>query len=123
MTVARNAGKYVSSMSWRDAVTSTVWRVDSGPLHRVMLRRRDGLEIFRIVALKAGDKRNAHARRQKWIFAVRFLAAAPARIAEDVDIGRPDGEAAIPIRRAIGLHRSGVLGAKLGADHIGDVVD
>ena len=38
---------------------------------------------------------DAHARREVRIFAVGLLAAAPARIAEDVDVRRPEGQALI----------------------------
>ena len=34
--------------------------------------------------------------RQKWVFSIGFLAAAPARVAENVDVRRPERQAAEP---------------------------
>ena len=61
----------------------------------VVLGGGDGAEVFGIVALDAFDEGCAEAGGEEGIFAVGFLAAAPARIAEDVDVGRPDGEAVV----------------------------
>src|SRR5580698_10025651 len=63
----------------------------------VVLGRGDGFEVLRIIALDAFDESYAHARGEEGIFAVGLLAAAPARIAEDVDVGRPDGEAVVAV--------------------------
>ncbi len=52
-----------------------------------VFRGGDGLVIVRIVALQAFDEGDAHAAGQVRVFAVGFLAAAPARVAEDVDVG------------------------------------
>ena len=62
-------------------------------VHGEVLGRGDDAVVLRIVALHAGDEGDAHARGEERIFAVGFLAAAPARIAEDVDVGRPEVEA------------------------------
>ncbi len=59
-------------------------------VHRKMLRRRDDPEILRIIPLQSRYECHPHASGKKWILSVRFLAAAPARIAEDVDIRRPE---------------------------------
>ena len=59
----------------------------------VMLWRSDRLEVSRVITLQTLHKRYAEARRQEGIFTVRLLATAPARIAEDVDVRRPDGQA------------------------------
>src|SRR5579862_3843063 len=61
-------------------------------VHRVVFGSRDGEEVFRIIALQAIDERYAHGCGEKRVLAVRFLAASPARIAKDVDVGRPDSE-------------------------------
>ena len=58
----------------------------------------DHLEVMRIVALHALDERHRHAAGEERIFAVGLLAAAPARIAKDVDVGRPEGQAEIAAR-------------------------
>ena len=90
-------------------------------VHGVVLGGGDHLEVVRIVALHALDEGHGHAAGEERIFAVGLLAAAPARIAEDVDVGRPEGEAAIAavIVVADGLV---VLGARLGGDGVGDAV-
>src|SRR6266568_7437342 len=55
-----------------------------------------GLQIVRVVALQAGNECHADAAGKKWIFSVGFLAAPPARVAKDVDVGRPKGETEVP---------------------------
>src|SRR6266566_1764889 len=55
-----------------------------------MLRRRDNSKIVRIVSLHSGDERYSQAPAQERIFSIRLLAAAPAGIAEDIDVGRPE---------------------------------
>ncbi len=87
-----------------------------------VLRRGDRFEIVRIVALQTSDKRHAETRREIRVFAVGFLAASPARIAKDVDVRRPDGEAAVPVRRTVRMNICGIFGAKLRADHVSDIV-
>ena len=57
-----------------------------------VLGRGNNAIVLRIVSLHAGHESYTHARRQKGVFPVRFLAAAPARIAEDVDVRRPEIE-------------------------------
>jgi len=59
-------------------------------MHRIMLGRGDSLKIFRIVALQARNESHAHSGGKKGIFTVGFLSSSPARIAEYVDIGRPE---------------------------------
>ena len=72
--------------------------------------------------MQAGNKRNAQASGEKWVLAIGLLAASPAWIAENINVRRPDGEAAIPVRRAVGVDFGGVLSAKFRADGVGDVV-
>src|ERR1035437_3606617 len=55
-------------------------------------------QVIEVVALHAGNKRHAHLAGEEWVFAVGFLAASPARIAEDVDVGRPEGQ---PIKDSV----------------------
>src|ERR1022692_4222695 len=62
-------------------------------VHGKMLRRRDHAKILRVIALQSGDKSYAHPTRDKWILAVGFLPAPPARIAEDIDVRRPEVQA------------------------------
>ena len=87
-------------------------------VHRKVLGGRDGLEVPGVVALQALDEGDADARRQVRVFAVGLLSAAPARVAKDVDVGRPDREPSIPLGAAVGLHVLDVLGAKLGGDRV-----
>ena len=76
-----------------------------GPaVHGIMFGRGDHPVICGIVALQAGDERDAHAPGEERIFAIGFLAASPARIAKDVDVGRPEIEAfedVARVRRAL----------------------
>ncbi len=87
-----------------------------------VLGRGDDTEILRVVALESGDEGNAHVRSEERIFAVGFLAASPAWVAEDVDVGRPEGKAFedVAATRTDGLV---VLGAGFGADHSGHVME
>ena len=91
-------------------------------VHGVVFGSRNDTIVFRIVALHAGDKRHAHARCQKWIFAVSFLTASPAGIAKDIDVRRPEVQSfkdvAVPI-----AHASNVTGAPFYANHNGHTVD
>ncbi len=59
-------------------------------VHREMLRRRDHAKILRIISLQSGYERHTHAPGEKRIFSVRLLSTPPARIAEDIDIRRPE---------------------------------
>src|SRR5947207_5472215 len=67
-------------------------RVDGEVLHG-----RDSLEIPGIVALEPADERHGEPPGEVGVFAVGLLAASPPRVAEQVDVGRPDGEALIPL--------------------------
>src|SRR6476659_3691607 len=82
----------------------------------------DGLEIFWVVALQAGHKRHAHARSEKRIFTVGFLATSPSRIAKNIDVGRPDSESVVPDSGAIRMQIDVILGTKFGADDAGDAM-
>ena len=79
--------------------------------------RGNHLQIFRIVALQAGDKGEAHARGEIWILSVGLLPTAPARIAKNIDVGRPDGQAEVDAVVAVGSG-IGVLGSRLGGDGV-----
>ncbi len=61
-------------------------------VHREVLTGGDGAQMLEVVALHSADEGDAEAAGEERVFAVGFLAAAPARIAEDVDVGRPEGE-------------------------------
>ncbi len=65
----------------------------------------DHLEVARVVALQALHERDAHARGKEGVLAVGLLAATPSRVAEDVDVRRPEREALVapplPARREL----------------------
>ena len=88
----------------------------------VVLGGGDGAEVFRVVALDALDEGGAEAGGEEGIFAVGFLAAAPAGIAKDVDVGRPDGEAVVAVVIVVG-DGVVVLGASFSGDDFADGVD
>ncbi len=85
-----------------------------------VLGRGDQLQVARVVALQALDERDAHAGGQVWVFAVGFLAATPARVAEDVDVGRPEGEPLVDAALALAQGLV-VLGARFVGDRRGDL--
>ena len=91
-------------------------------MHGVMFRRRHGFQIARIVALQTFDKSNTQARGEIRILTVGFLATAPARIAEDIDIGRPHRQAGKPVGTAETMLLGVMLSAKLRADHLRDLM-
>ncbi len=91
-------------------------------VHGVVLGSGDDAVVMRIVALHAGDKGHAHARGQKRVFAVGLLAAAPAGIAKDIDVGRPEVETFKDVAVACS-HRLHMLDAALDADGRGHLVD
>jgi len=55
----------------------------------------DGLEVLRVVPLKTFDELHGEAAGEIGVFAIGLLAAAPAGIAKDIDIGRPEGQALV----------------------------
>ena len=57
-----------------------------------VFHRRDGFEIVWVVALQAFDEPDGEPAGQPGIFTVGLLSPAPAGIAEDIDIGRPEGQ-------------------------------
>src|ERR1035438_3983199 len=61
-------------------------------VHRIVFGSRDYPEILRIVPLHASNKCHAHPAGEERIFSVGLLAAPPARIAKNVDVGRPKGK-------------------------------
>ena len=90
-------------------------------VHRKVLGAGQGLGVARIVALESLDEGDSQASGQKRIFAIRLLAASPARIADEVDVGCPEGEAVV---LSVQAAADGVMifGARLGGDGIGDLV-
>src|SRR5579863_2708647 len=91
-------------------------------VHGVMLRCSDHSKIFRIFSLHSGNESNSHPSCKKWIFAVGFLAASPARIAENINVRRPEVEALHDVATP-GAHGLVMLGARFCADYDCHVVD
>ena len=73
-------------------------------MHGEVLGRGDHAIVVRIVALHAGNEGHAHAAGEERILAVGLLAAAPARIAEDVNVGCPEVEAFQDVAMPGSLH-------------------
>ena len=87
-------------------------------VHGEVLGRGDDAEVVGVGALHAGDEGDGHAAGEEGIFAVGLLAAAPARVAKDVDVGRPEGEAE-ELLVLIVADGFVVLGAGFGGDDLG----
>src|SRR5580704_16332518 len=87
-----------------------------------MFRGGDDAKIIWIIALKTGNERYSHSSREKGVLTISFLAAAPSRIAKNVDIGRPEIQSFHDVSPA-GADRLVVFGSRLGADHDCHVMD
>ena len=85
-------------------------------VHGKVLGAGSGLDIL-AVALHAFDKAHAQAGGQVGILAIGFMAAAPAGIAEDVDVGAPQGQALVDVPVALG-GLAVVLGAGFGGNNL-----
>ena len=87
-----------------------------------MLGGGNRFQILGIVALQPGDESYANATGEKRIFSVSLLSASPARIAKDVDVRRPEGQAEIAAGISV-LESVVVLGASFGRNDIGDAMN
>ena len=88
-----------------------------------MFGTREGFEIFRIIPLQTANERDGDLPSEKRIFAVGFLAAAPARIAKEIDVRRPKREP--DITHAVAIVSVGVgivFCARLSRDNVGDLM-
>jgi len=83
---------------------------------------RDCFQIARIIALQAGNEGHSDAAGEIRIFAVGFLAASPTRIAKNIDIRRPEGEAVIAASVSM-LDGVVIFGPRFRGNHIGDTMD
>ncbi len=80
------------------------WRSGSGPLWTAKcLGVAIALEIAGVGALDSLDEPRRQRAGEIGILAQRLLPAAPARIAEDVDVGRPEGEAEVAVEIMLAL--------------------
>ena len=85
-------------------------------VNSVVLGCRDDLEVSRIVALKPFHESHAHPSSEVGIFTVGFLSPPPARVSEDVNVGRPEGQPCVYAPVAL-PDRFMVLGAGFLRDH------
>ena len=92
-------------------------------VHGEMLGRGDHLGAIRVGPLHAFDEGHAHARGEERVLAIGFLATAPARVAENVEVGRPGVEPGADAAQAPGLACQRVQTAHFGADRRGDALD
>ena len=70
-------------------------------VYGIVFRCGDDAIVVRIIALHAGYESDGHARAQEGIFAISLLAAAPARVAKDVDVRSPEVESLKDVRVSI----------------------
>src|SRR5580698_2258553 len=82
---------------------------------------RDCAIVSRVIALQSAHKLLAQMGGEERVFAIGLLASSPARIAEDVDVWRPDGQAEVDAVNAVadGLV---ILRARLGRYDVADVL-
>ena len=78
--------------------------------------------VARVVALQALHEGHSQPPRQVRVLAVGLLPPPPARVAEDVDVGRPEGEPLVASALALARELV-VLGTALVADHDRHLVD
>ena len=64
-------------------------------VHGVVFGARHGFQIERVGTLETAHHGRTHFGREIGVFAVSFLSASPARVAEYVDVGCPVGESAV----------------------------
>ena len=88
-------------------------------VHGVVLGAGRSLKVAPMVALQPPHHRHAELARQVRVLAKRLLSAAPSRVAEYVDIGRPEGEALVLSAPPRGDRRV-VLGPRLVGNHARD---
>ena len=86
-------------------------------MHREVLARGHRAQVVHIAALNPGNKGHAKLAGEKRILAIGFLAAPPAWIAKDVDVGRPERQSIKNAMVALAL-RLVVLAAGLGRDDV-----
>ena len=87
-----------------------------------MFGRRDRLEVLRIIPLEAADKRHAHSAGEERALTVGFMAASPARIAENVHVGGVEGQAFVDGAVAAAFGQFMIARPGLIADRPGDLL-
>ncbi len=92
-------------------------------MDREVLGRRDHGRKFGVGSLHPGHERHCHAAGQIGILSVGLLPAAPAGIAEDVDVRRPGVQAGADPAEMAGLAGQRVQAANLDADRGGHIMN
>ncbi len=90
---------------------------------RVVLGGGGRVQVLAVARLQPADEGDTELAGEERILAVGLLAAAPARIAEDVDVRREEGQAQEQPTALAGLHGLVVLDPRLAADRLGHLVD
>ena len=88
-------------------------------VHGEVFGRGHDFQVVRIVALHAAHELHSQAAGEVGILAVGLHSAPPARIAEDVDVGRPKGQSLVLAAEPV-AHELVVLGAGFVRDDRGD---
>ena len=86
----------------------------------IMLGAGSSFQVLWVIALQAAHKRSAHFAGQERVFTPGFLAAPPARIAENIDIRRPKGQSLVEVWFPLFSQGLMILGAAFVADGRGD---
>src|SRR4051812_40194397 len=86
-------------------------------MNREMLGSRNRLQIMLVVALDTLDEPGREHAGEVGILAQRLLAPTPARIAENIDVRRPEGQTEIAVVISLAL-RLIVARATFDADHV-----
>src|SRR6476469_4748150 len=90
-------------------------------MHGEMFRGCDGLEVMGIVPLHTVDECEGHLSGEIRVLSVGLLAAAPTRIAKDIDIRRPKSEPVVA-SVIIVTTRIVIFGTGFGRYNVGDPV-
>ena len=84
---------------------------------REVFRCRNGLEIMGVVSLQPSHECHAHPSGKVGIFTIGLHAAAPPRVAEYVDVGRPEGESLVNPPSPL-THRLVVFGSRFVGNYL-----
>src|SRR6185369_5051039 len=90
-----------------------------GPaMHRIVFRGGDNFKVAWIVTLQALHELNPKTPGKIRILAVSLLASCPARVAKDVEVWTPEGQALVASALVL-AHKLVMLGARFGRDDVG----
>ena len=86
-------------------------------MNSIVFRGRHDFEIFGVSTLQTTDEGGPDLTGKERVFAVSLLPATPTRIANDVDVWRPESEAVVN-RMVFVSYRTVVFGSRFGGDRI-----